>query len=233
MAANGFSEEELARGAPYGMTRDEWGHWQNNKDYIAKARDLGIDVSDSNQVRMLIGAMRYCSYKFAPGVRRTESELAGLLGVDENTVLHWKRSGLVRAASQIVLAKILSDEAGSDVRHAMMSTLQAELPAALRNVVRIATGRPADEGGRPPLDRDAVQAFSVLMDTKIVDAYLQLVLTGQITESSDIEAVEKAKSLLDGSEPLRLDSSIVEAESVRVVPKSSADTAEPELQPHS
>lgn len=175
------------------------------EQYVKRAREMGVEVSDSNQVRQLVASIKYCQLKFQPGKRRTEASLAEELGVHETTVDDWRRKGYIAAASEIVLAQILDPNAMLDVRHELMGVLTTGFAPALRNIVRIAAGDVDPETKHRPMDRDAVNAFNAMAESKIADAYLQLLFRGSLDTNDNGETVERAQKLLGESPPLRLD----------------------------
>lgn len=184
------------------------------EQYIKRARELGIDVRDTNQVRQLLSSIRYCQLKFAPGPRRSERAIADELGVHETTIDEWRRKGYVGVASEIVLAQILDPDSMRDIRHELMVTLTQGIVPALRNIVRIAAGRPVEEGGHVPMDRDAVNAFSVISESKIADAYLTMMFRGNLDLEDDGETLARAQKLLGETTPLNLD--VIEADPIPV-----------------
>lgn len=199
--------EEAERGAPYGITKTEWDEWHGHRIYVEKARELGLDVSDPEQVRLLLQAIRYCTIRFAPGARRTDASIAEELGVDTNTLRSWRKKGIIAVATQIVGAEMLSDISVGDARHRILSLLQERLPDALANALRIASGE-ANEQGQRPSDRDAVAAFHAVIESPVVNAYLQLAMQGEVVSELDEENIEKASRLVGQAATLRLDQAL-------------------------
>lgn len=192
------------------------------EQYVKRAREMGIEVRDSNQVRQLLSSIKYCQLKFQPGRRRSEKDLAEELGVHETTIDDWRRKGYVAAASEIVLAMILDPNAMLDVRHELMGIMSTGFAPALRNIVRIASGV-ADADGHKTMDRDAVNAFNALAESKIADAYLSLLFRGSLDAGDDGETLERAQKLLGETPPLRLDTiDYMDAEAIPVGTTQSA-----------
>jgi hypothetical protein len=222
-----LSKEEVERGAPYGITKEEWQSVNKSWAYIAKAKELGIDVSNSSHVRQLLGAIKYCTLKYQPGKRQTEAQLAEAVGVSVEALSDWRQKGYIGVASQIVLARILSDESVLDVRHQIMSILQAGFPPLLENLMRIGASAP-DGTGRSVLDRDAVQAGNVLMQSPIATAYLQLVFAGRLDSDSSDEVLENTARILGEPKPLRLDTPL-EGEIISYSSPLESKSTEPAL----
>lgn len=192
------------------------------EQYVKRAREMGIEVRDSNQVRQLLSSIKYCQLKFQPGRRRSEKDLAEELGVHETTIDDWRRKGYVAAASEIVLAMILDPNAMLDVRHELMGIMSTGFAPALRNIVRIASGV-SDADGHKTMDRDAVNAFNALAESKIADAYLSLLFRGSLDAGDDGETLERAQKLLGETPPLRLDTiDYMDAEAIPVGTTQSA-----------
>jgi len=177
---------------------------QRLQPYFEIIQGMGIDLSNYRQVEDLLSAIRYTEARYAEP-RSREPELAEKLGIPLTTIQRLKGTRFVAAASRVVLAEFLTDNARSDARQLMFAIYQKYIPVALENVARIASCQMPD-GVPKPSYKDQVAAFRELVNNPMANAWLTNAFIGEAPVLDEDEYLGMRAKLLEHRAVLQLDS---------------------------
>jgi hypothetical protein len=174
--------------------------------YVEKARKLGVDVENPTAMHYLVNGIRYCEARFQnPTANR--SQLADILGLrTPEEVDFLRRNNYIGIASEIVFETLMEEMAQTDLRQRILKLYHDDYYDWLSNMSRIAAGKAPADGGKRPLDRDQVAAFTALQSTQTHEAFLKMLFLPDQTESAESQYLVTRKQLQDSSDVIDLDS---------------------------
>jgi hypothetical protein len=193
--------------------------------YLKQAESLGIDTGNPRQVEDLLACIRYCNIRFADR-RLRDVDIADQIGLSIDQLLRLKATNTIKIATQIVLAEFMDDDARNDVRYRIFKSLQENMPLALANIAKIATGEPrlSDNGKMVrPHFRDQVAAFAVLSNNPMANAWLTNTFLGESTGSEEQTHLQMRDKLMQ-QKHVNLDTLDVIEGQVKPVSVKNADS---------
>jgi hypothetical protein len=180
------------------------------KPYFDMIEAHGISIDNPRQMEDLLCAIRYTECRYSePHLR--EEEICARIGAKQAMIGRLKGTKYIAAASRIVLAQFLTDEARRDARQLMFSIYQQYIPLALENVARIAACQMPD-GVPKPAYKEQVSAFREFANNPMAQAWLTNTFIGETPIADEDEYLQIREKLLQKSNVLKLDAPAVDAE---------------------
>lgn len=172
--------------------------------YLNKAQALGVDTDNPTAMHYLVKGIRYSEARFSMD-KANRSVLAEKLGTTVEGIDLHQKNPLLKQAMQIVFEVLMEEMRDSDLKQAVLRSYSENYMSWFVNMSRIAKGERHPTSGKEVLDRDAVNAFTALQNTKINEAFQAMLFLPDTTNSPEKNYLAAMGEAGEGDDVVDLD----------------------------
>ena len=172
--------------------------------YLSKAKALGIDTENPTQMYYLVKGVRYSEARFSMQ-KYNRVQLADKLGLSPEGLDNEAQNPYLKQAVQIVFEVMMEEMRDTDLKQQVLSIFHSDYADWLNNMSRIARGEKHPVTGKAVMDRDAVNAFTALTNTKLNEAFMAMLFVPETENSPEKAYLSVMNQLSQEEEVIDLD----------------------------